>query len=152
MPPSPSSAWPGTRAVWWRPTRPVQLAALGRLGDLPVFWAALPEPLRTLFNTRVEGIGQAERSGALQTDDARVVALVADAEVRASLPALEGAFTELPATDRCRVIAVRPAPYFTAHLPALLEEVGSFDQGQFEPAPACSRVPACCPFRTCGRS
>jgi hypothetical protein len=109
----------------------VQLAALGRLGDLPAFWAALPEPLKTLYTTRVEAIGQAERSGALPQDEARVLALVANAEVRASLPALETAFTALDVSDRCRVIGVQPAPYFAAYLPGVLEEVGGFDHGQF---------------------
>ncbi|MGW2287008.1 hypothetical protein [Streptomyces phaeochromogenes] len=109
----------------------VQLAALGRLGDLPAFWAALPEPLKTLFNTRIEGIGKAERIGDLPQDEARVLALVANAEVRASLPAVEEAFTALHVSDRCRVIRARPGPYFTAHLPGVLEEVGGFDHGQF---------------------
>ncbi|WP_055535425.1 hypothetical protein [Streptomyces graminilatus] len=109
----------------------VQLAALGRLGTLPSFWAALPEPLKTLFNTRIDGIGKAERSGSLPQDEARVLALVANAEVRASLPALETAFAALHVSDRCRVIGARPDPYFVAHLPGVLEEVGGFDHGQF---------------------
>ncbi|MEU2959094.1 hypothetical protein ACIOEY_27475 [Streptomyces albidoflavus] len=109
----------------------VQLAALGRLGDLPSFWSALPEPLKTLFNTRIESIGKAERSRALPQGEAQVLALVANAEVRASLPALEEAFTALHVSDRCRVIGARPAPYFVAHLPGALEEVGSFDHGKY---------------------
>lgn len=109
----------------------IQLGALGRLGDLPAFWAALPEPLKTLYTTRVEALGQAERSGPLPQDETRVLALVANAEVRASLPALETAFTTLDVDDRCRVIGVQPAPYFAAYLPGVLQEVGGFDHGQF---------------------
>jgi hypothetical protein len=109
----------------------IQVAALGRLGTLPSFWAALPEPLKTLFNTKVHGIGKAERSGLLPQDEARVLALVANAEVRASLPALETAFTALDVSDRCRVIGARPDAYFVAHLPGVLEEVSTFDHGQF---------------------
>nr|WP_181412011.1 hypothetical protein [Streptomyces sp. F12] len=109
----------------------VQVAALARLGDLPAFWASLPEALIAQFNTRIEGIGKAERTGALPTEEAKVLALVANAEVRASLPALEGAFAALHVSDRCRVIEQRPDAYFAAHLPGVLEEVGNFDHGQF---------------------
>ncbi|AKJ10102.1 hypothetical protein ABB07_08720 [Streptomyces incarnatus] len=109
----------------------VQLAALARLGDLPAFWACLPEALIAQFNARVEGIGKAERTGALPAQEAKVFALVANAEVRTTLPALEGAFTALHVSDRCRVIGQRPNAYFAAHLPGVLEEVGSFDHGQF---------------------
>ncbi|MGP3941950.1 hypothetical protein [Streptomyces sp. 6N106] len=109
----------------------IQLAALGRLGGLPVFWAALPEALRTLFNTRIESISQTEWTRALPSAEARVIALVADAEVRASLPALEEAFTTLDGSDQSRVIAARPGPYFATRLPEMLAKVGSFDQGQF---------------------
>ncbi|MGW1616107.1 hypothetical protein ACWCQZ_42995 [Streptomyces sp. NPDC002285] len=109
----------------------VQLAALGRLGDLPAFWASLPQPLTALYNTRVEALGTAQRTGALLPDEARSLALVANAEVRQSLPALEPAFTFLQVSNRAEVIAVHPDPYFVPHLPALLAGARSFDEGEY---------------------
>ncbi|MCX5191994.1 hypothetical protein [Streptomyces sp. NBC_00268] len=110
----------------------VQLAALGRLGDLPAFWKALPHPMRTLYNTKITSIAaQVATIGYLRPDETRVLALVAHPEVRTSLPALTNAFAALPVAERSRVISVRPAPYFLPHLPGLLTEVRSFDAGEF---------------------
>lgn len=111
----------------------VQLAALGRLGTLPAFWACLPQPMTTLYNMRIEAIGNgaATRVGALLPDEDRVLALVANAEVRQSLPALENAFALLQVNNRAEVIAVRPDPYFVPHLPALLAGARSYDEGEY---------------------
>lgn len=110
----------------------VQLAALGRLGDLPAFWQALPGPMRTLYNTKITSVvAHVAENGYLRPDETRAFALVVHPEVRTSLPALEEAFTKLPVTERSRVIGVRPDPYFISHLPDLLKDVRSFDQGEF---------------------
>lgn len=109
-----------------------QLAALGRLGDLPAFWQALPEPMRTLYNTKITNIAaHVTQNGYLKPDEIRAFALVAHPEVRSILPALEEAFTRLPVAERSQVIGVRPDPYFIPYLPGLLKDVGSFDQGEF---------------------
>lgn len=99
---------------------PVQLAALGRLGTLPAFWACQPQPLAPLNNTRIEAIGYiaATRVGALLPDEDRMLALVANAEVRQSLPALETAFTALQVNNQAEVIAVHADPYFAPAGPA----------------------------------
>ncbi|MBM9506779.1 hypothetical protein [Actinacidiphila acididurans] len=110
----------------------VQLAALGRLGDLPAFWKSLPDPMRTLYNTKVTSIAaQVAANGYLRPDETRALALVASPEVRTSLPALTSAFVALPVSERSRVIGVRPDPYFLPYLPGLLTEVRSFDQGEY---------------------
>ncbi|MFM9452415.1 hypothetical protein [Streptomyces europaeiscabiei] len=111
----------------------VQLAALGRLGTLPAFWSHLPQPLATLYNTRIAALGtvSAGQLGALLPDEARALALVSNAEVRKSLPALETAFVSLLVNHRAEVIAVHPDPYFVPHLPAILAGARSYDEGDY---------------------
>jgi hypothetical protein len=110
----------------------VQLAALGRLGDLPAFWKALPHAMHTLYNTKITNIAaQVPTTGYLRPDETRALALVAHPEVRTSLPALLPAFAALPVLERSGVISVRPDPYFLPYLPDLLTEVYSFDGGEF---------------------
>jgi hypothetical protein len=109
----------------------VQLAALGRLGTLPAFWLHLPQPLATLYNTRITALGTAERLGALLPDEARALALVSNAEVRQSLPALETTLACLPVNHRAEVIAVHPDPYFVPYLPAILAGARSYDEGEY---------------------
>lgn len=110
----------------------VQIATLGRLGDLPAFWQVLPEPMCTLYNTKITSItAHVTENGYLKPDETRTLALVAHLEVRTSLPALEEAFAALSVTERARVIGARPDPYFTSHLPGLLKGVRTFDQGEF---------------------
>ncbi|MDX3694933.1 hypothetical protein PV726_32270 [Streptomyces europaeiscabiei] len=111
----------------------VQLAALGRLGTLPAFWSHLPQPLATLYNTRIATLGtvSAGRVGALLPDEARALALVSNAEVRESLPALQTAFASLMVNHRAEVIAVHPDPYFVPHLPAILAGARSYDEGDY---------------------
>ncbi|MEU7011883.1 hypothetical protein [Streptomyces sp. NPDC046332] len=110
----------------------VQLAALGRLGDLPAFWQALPEPMCTLYNAKITNIDtQIEANGFLQSDETRALALVAHPEVRARLPALTSAFEALEVTERTRVICARPDPYFLPYLPELLTGARIFEVGEF---------------------
>ncbi|MEV6534899.1 hypothetical protein AB0M86_35825 [Streptomyces sp. NPDC051639] len=110
----------------------VQLAALGRLGDLPAFWKALPHPMRALYDAKISSIAaQIATRGYLRPDESRVLALVVLSEVRTGLPALADAFAALPAVERARVINARPDLYFVPYLPALLAAVRSFDAGEF---------------------
>ncbi|MET8941835.1 hypothetical protein ABZX28_33140 [Streptomyces rubiginosohelvolus] len=109
----------------------VQLAALGRLGDLPAFWKVLPDPMRTLYSTKITSIAtQIAATGYLRPDETRALALVAYPEVRTSLPALTSTFTVLPVAEQSRVIGVRPDAYFLPCLPGLLMGVRSFDEGE----------------------
>ncbi|MFB8085026.1 hypothetical protein [Streptomyces sp. NPDC055992] len=110
----------------------IQLAALGRLGDLPAFWKALAEPMRTLYNTKIQTIAaQTVTNGYLRPDETRALVLVTRPEVRTSLPALAHAFASLPLAEQARVIGAQPDPYFLPYLPGLLTAVGNFDQGEF---------------------
>ncbi|MDQ0408792.1 hypothetical protein ABVB69_32665 [Streptomyces sp. NPDC000349] len=108
----------------------VQLQALGRLGDLPAFWASLGTPVRNLLNAKIETIGNRAPYKEITTAEAQALALVAHPELRATLPALIEAFSKLWYIPRADIIAQRPDPYFTPFLPALLKDVGSFDRGQ----------------------
>ncbi|NUU25516.1 MAG: hypothetical protein HOV68_29030 [Streptomycetaceae bacterium] len=116
-------------------TPEVQLNALGRLGDMPAFWAALTEPLRGLLDARIETVGSPPPGrivigGKLKPVEARVLALVGHADVRKQLPALAAAFESLSALKRAQVIEQRPDPYFATYLPQLMTNVRSFDTGQ----------------------
>lgn len=111
-------------------TPAVQMRALGRLGDLPAFGAAIAEPTRAHFNTRIEQIGNPARTGRLKPADARAITLVALPELRTWLPALEDTFTSLAVHERAEVIALRPDRYFAPYLPSLLSEARSFDEGE----------------------
>ncbi|WEH37770.1 hypothetical protein PZB75_30675 (plasmid) [Streptomyces sp. AM 4-1-1] len=106
----------------------VQLQALGRLGDLPAFWASLGTPVRNLLNTKIETIGTRAPYKDITTAEAK--ALVAHPELRKTLPALTTAFSNLWYIPRADIIEQRPDPYFTPFLPALLKDVGTFDRGQ----------------------
>ncbi|MEV5485662.1 MULTISPECIES: hypothetical protein [Streptomyces] len=107
----------------------IQLAALG---DLPAFWGTLPDPMRTLYNTKITTIAdQVPHNVYLRPDETRALALVIHSEVRTSLPALTDAFEKLPVSERSRVISIRPDPYFLPYLPGLLMGVRSFDEGEF---------------------
>ncbi|MEU2770665.1 MULTISPECIES: hypothetical protein [Streptomyces] len=108
----------------------VQLQALGRLGDLPAFWAALAEPVRNLLNGKIESIGSRLQSKGIESAEAKSLALVALPELRATLPALAEAFPKLGAASRAQVIGQRPHPHFTSFLPQLLKDVKSYDSGQ----------------------
>ncbi|MGQ4404411.1 hypothetical protein ACN6K4_006035 [Streptomyces hayashii] len=108
----------------------VQLQALGRLGDLPAFWAALAEPVRNLLNSKIERIGSRLQFNGITTAEAKALALVALPELRTTLPALGEAFPKLGAVSRAQVIGQRPHPYFTSFLPTLLKDVTSYDSGQ----------------------
>ncbi|MFD7529354.1 hypothetical protein ACFV8E_17425 [Streptomyces sp. NPDC059849] len=108
----------------------VQIQALGRLGDLPAFWTSLATPVRNLLNAKIEKIGSAQRLGALKTEEAKALALVAHPELRTTLPALAEAFPRLWVVARAQVIEQRPDAYFTPFLPALLKDVYSYDNGQ----------------------
>ncbi|WP_053725261.1 hypothetical protein [Streptomyces sp. WM6378] len=114
----------------------VQLRALARLGDLPAFWASMAAPMRALFNTRIESIGDTQPPGRMSDENVNVLALVAHPEIREGLPALVTAFEALSAARTVRVIAARPDPYFVPFLPELLEQAGSFDTGEFRAANA----------------
>ncbi|MGW2113229.1 hypothetical protein [Streptomyces sp. NPDC001948] len=108
----------------------VQLQALGRLGDLPAFWASLGTPVRNLLNTKIETIGQRAPYTELTTAEAKALALVAHPELRGTLPALTKAFSNLWSIHRAQIIEQHPDPYFTSFLPALLKNVSSYDRGQ----------------------
>ncbi|MEU8545123.1 hypothetical protein AB0C52_34855 [Streptomyces sp. NPDC048717] len=108
----------------------VQLQALGRLGDLPAFWAALAEPVRNLLNAKIERIGSRLQFNGITTAEAKSLALVALPELRTTLPALSEAFTKFGAVSRAQVIGQRPHPHFTSFLPQLLKDVSSYDSGQ----------------------
>ncbi|MEU0221160.1 hypothetical protein ABZ281_41770, partial [Streptomyces sp. NPDC006265] len=108
----------------------VQLQALGRLGDLPAFWAALAEPVRNLLNAKIERIGSRLQFNGITTAEAKALSLVALPELRTTLPALGEAFPKLAAESRAQVIGQRPHPYFTLFLSTLLRDVGSYDSGQ----------------------
>ncbi|MGP3691025.1 hypothetical protein ACTVZO_41230 [Streptomyces sp. IBSNAI002] len=108
----------------------VQLQALGRLGDLPAFWASLASPVRNLLNTKIENIGNRAPYSEITTAEAKALALVAHPELRSTLPALTEAFPKLWVIPRAQIIEQSPDPYFTSFLPALLKDVGSYDRGQ----------------------
>lgn len=114
----------------------VQLRALGRLGDLPAFWASVADPVRALFNTRIEAIGEKQLLGRMNEDKVNVIALVTHPEIREGLPALAPAFQALNTSCTTQVIAARPDPYFVPSLPDLLKQAGSFDAGEFIAASA----------------
>lgn len=109
----------------------VQLGALGRLGDLPAFWASVANPVRALFNTRIEAIGEAQSLSWMSEDEVNVITLVTHPEIREGLPALAPAFQALTTICSTQVIAARPDPYFVSVLPDLLKQAGSFDTGEF---------------------
>jgi hypothetical protein len=109
----------------------VQLRALGRLGDLPAFWASVADPVRALFNARIDKIGKAIRLGSLKPEEAKAIALVTQPELRAGLPALAPAFASLSVGNRAQVVARRPDPYFVPYLADLLKGAESFDEGEY---------------------
>lgn len=111
----------------------VQLAAVGRLGDLPAFWKAVPESLRGLFESQIEQIGsKGERAAAsLSGAEIKVLGLVTHPELRQAMTALEKAFAGLHYSHRADVISRRPDAYYTQHLADLLTAVRSFDDGEF---------------------
>ncbi|MFJ5787941.1 hypothetical protein [Streptomyces hydrogenans] len=115
----------------------VQLRALGRLGDLPAFWASVAAPVRALFNTHIGAMSD-DKSPSLMggQDNAKVLALVRHPEIREGLPALASAFEALSTSRMTRVIAASPDPYFVPFLPDLLSQVASFDAGEFVAANA----------------
>ncbi|MFJ6437819.1 hypothetical protein [Streptomyces sp. NPDC091416] len=110
----------------------MQMRALARLGDLPAFWSAVAAPVRALFNTHIEAMGDDPAPALLNGQErARVLALVRYPEIREGLPALAPTFEELNSSRMARVIAASPGPYFVPFLPRLLNRVGSFDAGTF---------------------
>ena len=111
-------------------TPAIQLRALGRLGDLPPFWAAIAEPVRGHFNARIEQIGKVIGHGPLKPEEARAIGLVTHPELHEAMPALVGAFASLTVGHRAEVIALRPDRYFAPHLARLLEETSNFDEGE----------------------
>ncbi|MFJ1662297.1 hypothetical protein [Streptomyces anthocyanicus] len=124
----------------------VQMRALGRLGDLPAFWSSVAAPVRALFNTHIEAMGDDPAPALLSSPDrARVLALVRYPEIREGLPALAPTFRELSTSRMTRVIASSPDPYFVQFLPGLLKGVGSYDAGQFA---AVNAVLPCAEFFT----
>ncbi|MEU6264642.1 hypothetical protein [Saccharopolyspora shandongensis] len=110
----------------------VHLSALGRLGDLPAFWASLPAQVSKLLNVKIEAIGNAQGSWdlILSTDEAKALALVAHPELCETLPALTEAFDRLSASQKAQVIEQHPGSYFTSHLPGLLKAATSYDGGE----------------------
>ncbi|MFI1189256.1 hypothetical protein [Streptomyces californicus] len=124
----------------------VQMRAMARLGDLPAFWSSVAAPVRALFNTHIEALGDDPAPALLSSQDrARVLALVRYPEIREGLPALAPTFEELNSSRMTRVIAASPGPYFVPFLPRLLNRVGTFDTGRFA---AVNAVLPCAEFFT----
>ncbi|WP_055422296.1 hypothetical protein [Streptomyces pactum] len=114
---------------------PVQLRAAGRMGDLEPFWSGTDEPMHSQLDALIRTVGatHAEESAwhkMLSPDELQALALATDPRVRATLPSLEKAFTDLPAHKRAAVIAQSPSTYFAEHLAALMADAGGFDHGE----------------------
>ncbi|MEN8649941.1 hypothetical protein ABCR94_04615 [Streptomyces sp. 21So2-11] len=108
-----------------RPHAP-QVRALGRLGDLDVFWNTLGAPLRSHIEGLISGMAQVPRL-TLTAEETRLLSLVGVDEVRQSLPVLESAFAQLTPLLRATVISQRPSRYFAQFLPALLQRESAFN-------------------------
>jgi len=104
----------------------VQLRALGRLGDLDVFWNAVSVPLRGQIGDFILiGIVDTDvpfRTPGLTPTQAQVLSLVGIDEVRNNVPALETAFRRLDGLEQVEVISWRPGPYFAQFLPSLVKQ------------------------------
>ncbi|MER6076033.1 hypothetical protein ABT187_46305 [Streptomyces sp. NPDC001817] len=104
----------------------VQLRALGRLGDLDVFWNAASTPLRgQISDIILTGIVQTDvpsRPSGLTPTQAQVLSLVGIDEVRNTVPALETVFRRLYGLEQVEVISWRPGPYFAQFLASLMTE------------------------------
>ncbi|MFF2374938.1 hypothetical protein ACFVUW_11205 [Streptomyces xiamenensis] len=104
---------------------------LARLGDLSVFWDALPDSLLSLYDSSIANLLQdGQRLRGLTLPWTTVMAMVRNPDHRRRLPALEATFLKLPAGERAAVIAHSPDPYYGPHLADLMKDVGSFDFGQ----------------------
>jgi hypothetical protein len=109
----------------------IQLRALGRLGDLDVFWDAVDDPMRSRLERLIRTIPLPDRFAELHQDHAAVLSLVALDEIRGRMPVLQGMFGRLSASNRAIVVGRRPGPYFAPFIPQLLGEASSFRGAEF---------------------
>ncbi|MGX5397145.1 hypothetical protein ACWLMY_35455 [Streptomyces anulatus] len=104
----------------------VQLRALGRLGDLDVFWNAVPAPLRGQISDLIlRGIASTDaayRTSGLDPTHTQVLSLVGIDEVRDNVPALATVFRRLDGLEQAEVISWRPGPFFAQFLPSLMKK------------------------------
>ncbi|MFJ4932122.1 hypothetical protein [Streptomyces sp. NPDC088736] len=128
----------------------IQRRAAGRMGDLEAFWSGTDQALASQLDALVRATAAEHAQPAwwsllLNGDEIGILALSADAQARTALPGVEPSFTALSAHKRAQVIAHRPGPYFAGYLPALMADVGSFDQGE---GFARTTVLPCAPYLT----
>lgn len=107
-----------------------QRRALGRLGDLDLFWdmtdGSLVEHLNNLVGQEFRVFG----SEPLKIRTATTLSLVAVASVRDRLGQLETQFNRLSSHQKVNVIEARPDPYFVPAIINLLADAGSYRFGE----------------------
>ena len=115
-------------------TDDTQLRAVGRLGDLDIFWSSLDDATRIKLDqmvARIPGLLSTPLLEQIDEDSAAVISLVSVDEVRSRIPAIKVSFAQLAARDRATVIERRPSEYFAPLIPKLLEDAGSFRMAEY---------------------
>ncbi|MEE1845357.1 hypothetical protein ACIODX_14800 [Streptomyces sp. NPDC088190] len=125
----------------------IQTRALGRLGDLDVFWATVGAPLADQFEQWVSSLvklGQ-DRWLQLSPDQVGALSLVSLDGVRGYVPSLASTFNSLTPIQKADVISRRPGKYFVPFLVELLAEAAGF---RYAEAVAQKAVLPCAHFLT----
>ncbi|MFG2822623.1 hypothetical protein ACGFX4_24700 [Kitasatospora sp. NPDC048365] len=106
----------------------VQTRALGRLGDLDIFWSTVGSPLADQFEQWVGSLTNLgnDRWLKLSSDQIAALSLVSLDGVRGYIPSLEQTFRGLTLSQKAEVVSRRPGKYFVPFLPDLLAEAGGF--------------------------